>query len=231
MPRQIPPTMRFIAGQGRLLARLLEGRELAHGQRRAGGLGRDRRARGPLAIERPAHDRREELRPVAELVEEGEMLGARRIGRRAPAAIVLFSSEEALHRLDELLADPLVLVVGQDRDGTDQAHRAPGDGERHADEPAAVLLGHEAAPRLHEPAVMDVLRAAEGLTRSRAELTLEEVGEGLLENVAGSRQIPLADPPDLNLGGAPVRVEAWPVDRRPHADRPARSSSSVMTPE
>src|SRR6267143_3315066 len=116
-------------------------------------------------------------------------------------------------------------------DGAEDAHTAPGDGEGGADDLRVVLLGDEAAPRLHEPAVVDVLRPAERLTRAGAELTLEEVAEGLLHDVADLREVALADATDLDLGKTSLRVQPGAVDRGPHADKPARSSSRVITPE
>ena len=78
---------------------------------------------------------------------------------------------------------------------------------------------------------MNVLGAAEGLARTRAELPFEEIGEGLLDDVAGLGEVTLANATDLNLRRAAVRIDPDSVDRRPHADTPARSSSSVMTAE
>src|SRR5437016_1406669 len=82
----------------------------------------------------------------------------------------------------------------------DQPQRAPRDSQRDAHELLLILLGDEAAPRLHEPAVMDVLGPLEGLARTRTELPLEEIPEGLLEDVADTREIALLDPADLDLG-------------------------------
>ena len=59
-------------------------------------------------------------------------------------------------------------------EGEGHEHEHEAERERHAHDAPAVLLGHEAAPRLHEPAVVDVLSAAEGLPRSGAELPLED---------------------------------------------------------
>src|SRR2546430_7211142 len=108
---------------------------------------------------------------------------------------------------------------------------SPCDGERSTHDLRVVLLGDEAAPGLHEPAVVDVLRATERLARPRAELTLEEVAEGLLEHVADLGEIALADAADLDLGQTPLRVESGAIDRGSHAEAPARSSSRVITPE
>src|SRR5207249_10519847 len=108
--------------------------------------------------------------------------------------------------------------------------RAPRDGERGADDLGIVLLGHEAAPRLHQPPVVDVLRASEGLARPRAELPLEEVAERLLEDVLDPGEIALPNAPDLDLGQPPLRIQPRAIDGGPH-EAPARSSSSVMIPE
>src|SRR2546425_10014352 len=67
------------------------------------------------------------------------------------------------------------------RDGPEDPDGAPCDGERSAHDLRVVLLGDEAAPGLHEPAVVDVLRATERLAGPGAELTLEEVAEGRSE--------------------------------------------------
>ena len=79
--------------------------------------------------------------------------------------------------------------------------------------------------------MMDVLRAAEGLARSRAQLPLEEIAEGLLHDVADLGEIALPHPSDLNLGKPALRVEPGAIDGGPHRERPARSSSRVITPE
>ncbi len=81
--------------------------------------------------------------------------------------------------------------------------------------------------------MMDVLSAAEDLTRPRAHLALEEIAEGLLDHVAHLREIALPDAADLDERGAALRIEPRPVHRRPHTfpGTPASSSSSVMTPE
>src|SRR5205807_1797659 len=115
--------------------------------------------------------------------------------------------EEILRRPDELLPDRLIVIVREHRDRPEDADAAPGDRERRAHDLRAVLLGDEAAPRLHEPAMMDVLRAAEGLARSRAQLPLEEIAEGLLHDVADLGEIALPHPSDLNLGKPALRVE------------------------
>src|SRR5262249_48020669 len=83
----------------------------------------------------------------------------------------------------------------------------------------------------HQPSVMDVLRATERLARPRAQLTLEEVGEGLLDDVADSRKITLLDAADLDFRRTPVGILTDAIDRRPHAGVPARSSSRVLTAE
>src|SRR5205823_3042700 len=90
------------------------------------------------------------------------------------------------------------------------------------------LLGDEATPRLHEPAVVDVLRAAERLARPGAELALEEVAEGLLEDVADLREVTLADAADLDLGQAPLRIEPGAIDGGPHAEEPASPPASAV---
>src|SRR5207253_7722719 len=106
-----------------------------------------------------------------------------------------------------------------------QIHR-----DRRAEHLAIVARRDEAAPRLHQPAVVDILRSAEDLTRTRAELPLEVVAEGLLDHVADLGEIPLADAPDLDVRRAAFRIESCAVDRGPHVPL-ARSSSSVITPE
>ena len=127
------------------------------------------------------------------------MLGARRV-RDAAVQRRLVLVEEILGRADELLADRLVVIVRQHRHRPEHPDRAPRHRERGAHDLRAVLLGHEAAPRLHEPAMVHVLRAAERLPGSGAELALEEVAEGLLHDVADLRQVALANPADLNFG-------------------------------
>src|SRR5207253_10348529 len=120
----------------------------------------------------------EALGPGPELLVEAEVPGAVRIGGHAlQGGLVLV--EELLRRREELLADGLVLVVAEDGDGPDQPERAPHDGHRGADDLAVALRGGEAAPRLHEPAVMHVLGAPEDLPRTRPHLAFEEVAEGL----------------------------------------------------
>ena len=80
---------------------------------------------------------------------------------------------------------------------------------------------------------MHVLRAAEDLTGARAHLTLEEVGEGLLDDVADLGEIALPDPPDLDEGGTTLGVQTRAIDGGSHlaSGSPASSSRSVMTPE
>ena len=78
--------------------------------------------------------------------------------------------------------------------------------------------------------MVHVLGAGEGLTRPRAELPLEEVAEGLLEDVLHTGEVALANAPDLDLGHAPLRIQPRAIDGGPH-EAPARSSSSVMMPE
>ena len=108
--------------------------------------------------------------------------------------------EEALGGPDELLGDLLVLIRRQDRDGTEQSQRPPADRHRDADDLPLVLLGDEASPRLHEPAVVHVLGATEHLTRPGAQLALEEVAEGGLDDLAHPREVALLDPPNLDHG-------------------------------
>ena len=79
--------------------------------------------------------------------------------------------------------------------------------------------------------MVDVLRAAERLARPRAQLALEEIAEGLLHDVADLRQVALANSTDLHLGKPALRVEPGTIDGGPHFERPARSSSRVITPE
>ena len=158
------------------------------------------------------------------------MLGAGWIGDHALQHDLVLV-EEFLDRLDQLLADLLVLIVGEDGDRAQDPEGAPGHGQRGPDDLRLIFFGDEAAPRLHEPAVMDVLGPAERLAGTRAELPLEKIGEGLLDDVAGLGEIALADPANLNLGRAALRIDPDAVDRRPHADTPARSSSRVMTAE
>src|SRR5262249_28846282 len=141
--------------------------------------------------------------------------------------------EELLAGGEELLADILVLVAREHGDGPDEAERAPHDGHRGAHDLAVALLGNEASPRLHEPAGMDVLGAAEDLARTGPDLALEEVAERLLDDVAHLGQIALANAPDLDEGRPPLGIQPRPVHRRPHAcsGSPASSSMRVMTPE
>src|ERR1700694_185414 len=182
------------------------------------------------AVEHAAHDRAEPLRPVAELVEEQQVLGAARVRHHAlDGRLVLV--EELLDGPDELLGDALVLVIGEHGHGAEQPQRAPRDSQRDAHELLLILLGDEAAPRLHEPAVMDVLGPLEGLAGTRAELPLEEIPEGLLEHVADSRKIALLDPADLDLSRAPLGVLASAVDGCPHAGIRPGSSRSWTAPE
>jgi hypothetical protein len=160
------------------------------------------------------------------------VLGAVGIRREAlERGLVLV--EELLARGEELLADVLVLIVGQHRHRADDPDGAPHDREGRAHDLAVALLGHEAAPRLHEPAVVHVLGAAEDLTRPRAHLPLEEVAEGLLDDVADLGEVALADAADLDQRRAALRVEPGTIDGRPHdfSGTPASSSRSVITPE
>src|SRR6185503_6432664 len=185
-----------------------------------------------LAVERLAGDDHQALRLVAVLLVEDQMLGTVGIGRQ-PLQRRLVLVEELLAGGEQLLADVLVLVVGQHRHRADHAHRAPHHRDGGAHDLAVALLGHEAAPRLHEPAMVDVLGPAEYLARPRADLALEEIAEGLLDDVADLGQIALADATDLDQGRATLRVEAGTIDGRPHdfSGTPASSSSSVITPE
>src|SRR5206468_11245360 len=139
--------------------------------------------------------------------------------------------EEVLRRADQLLADRLVVVVREHGDRPEHADRAPRHCERGTDDLRAVLFGDEAAPRLHEPAMMPVLRAAERLPGPRAQLALQEVAEGLLHDIADLREIALPHPTDLNFGEPALGVEPGAIDRGPHLERPAKSSSRVITPE
>src|SRR5215469_141062 len=132
--------------------------------------------------------------------------------------------DEALGTIAELLVEHDVLrAVGIRRHAL----------EGRAHDLAIALLGHEAAPWLHEPAVMDILRAAEDLTRSRAHLALEEVAERLLDDVAHLGEVALAHATDLDEWGTSLAVQSRPVHCRPHdwLGSPASSSSSVITPE
>src|SRR5262249_20857022 len=138
--------------------------------------------------------------------------------------------EEFLRRADQLLADRLVLVVREHGHWPEQPDRAPRDGQRGADDLRVVLFRHEAAPGLHQPAVVNVLRATECLARPGAELAFEEIAEGLLEDVLHARQVALAHAPNLNFRKSTLRIQARPIDGGPH-EAPARSSSRVMIPE
>src|ERR1700737_3528581 len=214
-----------------LLARLLERRVAAHRHARL-ERGPRRRRGGVGAVDRLAGCDQEPLRLVAELLVHDEMLGAVGVGREAlQGGLVLV--EELLARGEELLPDVLVLVVGQDRDRADDPDRPPHDRDGGAHDLAVAPLGHEPAPRLHEPAVVHVLGAAEDLSRPGAHLPLEEVAEGLLDDVAHLGEIALADAADLDERRAALRVEAGTIDGRPHdfSGTPASSSSSVITPE
>jgi hypothetical protein len=152
---------------------------------------------------------------------------------QTPWSVALFSSKNSWQAARKLLADVLVLVVGEDRDGADESQRAPHHRHRGTHDLAVAFLGDEATPWLHQPAVVDVLGPAEDLARARAHLALEEVAERLLDDIAHLGQIALAHAPDLDEGRAPLGVEPRPVHRRPHAcsGSPASSSMSVMTPE
>ena len=132
-------------------------------------------------------------------MEDGQVLGAGRVAHGAvQRRLVLL--EELLRGADELLGDRLVVIVRQHGHRSQQSERAPGRRERGAHELAAVFLGDEAAPRLHEPAVVHVLGAVEGLAGAGAELPLEEVSEALLEDVPDAREVALANASDLHLG-------------------------------
>src|SRR5204862_195981 len=138
---------------------------------------------------------------------EQEVLGAGRIrDHTLQRRLVLL--EELLDRQDELLADLLILIVGEDGHGAQEADGPPGHRQRGPHDLRLIFLGHEAAPGLHEPPVMNVLGAAEGLARTRAELPFEEIGEGLLDDVAGLGEVTLANATDLNLRRAAVRFTA-----------------------
>src|SRR6266481_2580439 len=161
-----------------------------------------------------------------------QVLGAVRVGREAlERRLVLV--EELLARGEQLLADVLVLVVGQHRDRADDPDGAPESRDGGPHDLAVALLGHEAAPRLHEPAVVHVLGAAEDLARAGADLPLEEIAEGLLDDVPHLGEVALADAADLDERRAALRVETGTIDGCPHdfSGTPASSSSSVITPE
>jgi len=81
--------------------------------------------------------------------------------------------------------------------------------------------------------MVHVLGPAEHLAGPRAHLPLEEIAEGLLDDVADLGEIALPDTADLDEGGAALRVETGAIDGRPHdfSGTPASSSSSVITPE
>src|SRR5712692_6585664 len=214
---------------GLLLLGLLERRVAADRQPRLGVPGG---VDDLTPVEQLAGDDHEPLGPVAELLIEDQVLGA--VGIRAHSlqrGLVLV--EKLLARRQQLLADVLVLVVGEHRHRPHQPDRPPHHGHGGADDLAVALFGDEATPRLHEPAMVDVLGAAEDLPGARADLALEEVAEGLLHHVAHLAEVALADAPDLDEWRATLRIETRPVDRGPHAfsGRPASSSSSVMTPE
>ena len=160
------------------------------------------------------------------------MLGAVRVrGDALQRRLVLV--EEALAGGEELLADVLVLVVGEDGHRPHQPEGPPHDGEGCSHDLAVAFLGDEASPRLHEPAVVHVLGAVEDLPRARAHLALEEIAEGLLEDVTHLAEIALADAPDLDQGRAPLIVQSRPIHGGSHEGFgiPASSSSSVITPE
>ena len=79
--------------------------------------------------------------------------------------------------------------------------------------------------------MVDVLRAAERLPGPRPELALQEVTEGLLQDVTDLREVALPHSTDLNFGESALRIESGAIDGGPHLERPARSSSRVITPE
>src|SRR6266481_3148200 len=214
---------------GGLLPRLFERGVAAHAEARPG---RSRRLDDLPPVHRLGGDHHEALGLVAELLVHGDVLRAVRVGRH-PLERRLVLAEESLAGREELLADVLVLVVGQDGDGSDKPDGAPHDRQRRPDDLAVALLGDEASPRLHEPAMMHVLRAAEHLARPRPHLALEEIAEGLLDDVAHLGKVALAHAPDLDQRRASLVVESRPVHGRPHdwVESPASSSSSVITPE
>ncbi len=74
----------------------------------------------------------------------------------------------------------------------------------------------EAAPRLHEPPVVDVLGAAEDLARPRSHLPLEEIAEGLLDDIAHLGEVAFSDTTDLDERRASLAIEPRPVHGRPH---------------
>src|SRR5262247_4188307 len=136
MPRHRPPAMRC----ARARTTFLRASSSVENFRAPSG--------GGATLEGPAHDSRELFRLVAKLVEQGEVLGAGRVGHQPlqSGAVLL---EECLDGADELLADALVLMVREDGHGADQADGAPCDGQGHPEQPPALLLGHETSPRLH----------------------------------------------------------------------------------
>ena len=79
--------------------------------------------------------------------------------------------------------------------------------------------------------MVHVLRAPESLARPRPELALEEVREGLLDDVADPGEVALLDATDQDFRQAALGIEPGAIDGRSHAGVPARSSRSVMTPE
>src|SRR5437764_851855 len=179
---------------GRLLLRLLQRGVASDAQPGLGGAG----GLDDLAsVHGLARDHHEPLGPVAELLIEPEVLRAVRVrGDALQRRLVLV--EEALAGGEELLADVLVLVVGEDGHRPHQPEGPPHDGEGCSHDLAVAFLGDEASPRLHEPAVVHVLGAVEDLPRARAHLALEEIAEGLLEDVTHLAEIALADAPDLD---------------------------------
>src|SRR2546422_2537397 len=102
-----------------------------------------------------------------------------------------------------MLGDLLCLVRGEDGDRPEQSHASPPPRDRRPDDLGVVLLGDVAAPGLHEPPVVHVLRAPEDLPGAGAELPLVEVGEGRLDDLTDAREVPLANPPNLDHAPLP----------------------------
>jgi hypothetical protein len=78
---------------------------------------------------------------------------------------------------------------------------------------------------------MNVLGATERLARAGAQLALQEVTERLVDDVANAGEIALAHTTDVDFRKPSLGVGAEAIDRRPHAEAPARSSSRVITAE
>ena len=206
-----------------LLLPLLVRREALDLRHAARGL-RGRRRLAPL--ERPRGDRDESAGLEVELLVEDEVLGAVGEGHH-PLQRHVVLVEEALRRPHELLGDLLVLVGRQDGHGTEQPERSPAHRDGDADDLALVLLGDEAPPRLHEPAVVHVLGAPEHLPRPGAQLALEEVAEGRLDDLAHPREVALLDPPDLDHRAASDSLRGRVTG--PRADSPQAATRGAST--